>query len=82
MSNASSSRMKVKGRVRYLRVGDVSGQEYPNNKNSLRSGHDHKSLNTLPVNEVVHDVRSHVGSAEIEVKELVIVAHRHRSLHV
>lgn len=70
--------MKVKGRVRYLRVGDVSGQEYPNDKNSLRSGHDHKSLNTLPVNEVVHDVRSHVRSVEIQIKECMVVPHRER----
>ncbi len=42
--------------------------------------HDHEGTYALPVDEVIHDVRSHVGSIQVQVKESMIIPHRHRAL--
>lgn len=42
--------------------------------------HDHECAYPLPINEVIHDVRSHVRSIHIQVKKGMVVPHRHRAL--
>jgi len=49
---------------------------------NVRFGHHHQCSDALSLYEVIHDVRSHVRSIDIELKECVIVPGRHCPLHL
>ena len=62
--------------------GRYHGKIWKLNKNRVRFRHDNQRPDAFALNEVVHDVRSHVRRIQIQVKERMVVAHRHGTLHI